>query len=43
MGNDMPARQIMGFGRILPLPGEEAAWWDAIPSGLRARLEALGS
>lgn len=39
---DVPARQIAEYGRILPRPGEEAAWWDAIPAGVRARMQALG-
>ncbi|GAP36502.1 4-oxalocrotonate tautomerase family protein [Piscinibacter sakaiensis] len=39
---DVPARQIAEYGRLLPRPGEEAAWWDAIPPALKARMEALG-
>ena len=37
---EVPARQIAEFGRILPVPGEEAAWWEAMPADLRARIEA---
>lgn len=40
---EVPARQIIEFGQILPLPGEEAAWWDSIPADIRARIEAQGS
>lgn len=36
---EVPARQIVEFGRILPLPGEEDAWWQAMPASLRARIE----
>lgn len=39
---DVPARQIVEYGRLLPLPGEEAAWWDSLPAALRAKLAALG-
>lgn len=40
---DVPARQIAEYGQILPLPGEEDAWRDALPAPVRARMEALGS
>jgi hypothetical protein len=30
------------YGQILPVPGEEEAWWEAIPAGLRDRLETIG-
>lgn len=40
---EVPARQIVEFGSILPLPGEEEAWWQAMPASLRARIEAMGS
>ena len=36
--SDIPARQVLEFGKILPLPGEEAAWFDSIPQSLRDRL-----
>jgi len=39
---EVPARQIVEFGRILPLPGEEDAWWQSMPAQLRTRIEAKG-
>ena len=41
--SDIPARQVLEFGRILPLPGEEAVWWESIPEHLRVRMLALGT
>lgn len=41
--SEIPARQVLEFGKILPLPGEEAAWFDSIPEPLRDRLVALGN
>ena len=41
--SDIPARQVLEFGKILPLPGDEEAWWESIPEYLRARMIALGS
>lgn len=40
---DVPARQIVEYGQILPLPGEEDAWWEAMPAHLRERLQAIGA
>jgi phenylpyruvate tautomerase PptA (4-oxalocrotonate tautomerase family) len=40
--SDIPARQVLEFGKILPLPGDEAAWWESIPLELRDKLEQLG-
>ena len=39
---EVPAQQIVEFGRILPLPGEEDAWWQAMPASVRAHIEAMG-
>ncbi|WP_430417994.1 tautomerase family protein [Methylibium petroleiphilum] len=39
---DVPARQIAEYGQLLPLPGDEAEWWDAIPVALRKHMEAIG-
>ncbi|WP_421885895.1 tautomerase family protein [Methylibium sp.] len=39
---DVPARQIAEYGQLLPLPGDEAAWWAAIPAELRKHMEAIG-
>lgn len=38
---DVPAKQIAEYGQLLPNPGEEAAWWDAVPPELKVRMEAL--
>lgn len=38
---ELPAGQMVEFGRILPEPGDEAAWVAALPDGERRRLEAL--
>lgn len=40
---DVPARQIAEFGRILPLPGDEQAWWDSMPPAVQARMARLAS
>lgn len=40
---DVPARQIAEYGQLLPLPGGEAAWWDALPAEMKTRLEAIGT
>ena len=39
--HDIPARQVLEFGKILPLPGEEAAWFDAIPDHIQQRIRDL--
>jgi phenylpyruvate tautomerase PptA (4-oxalocrotonate tautomerase family) len=38
---DVPARQIAEWGRLLPLPGEEAAWNAATPDHVRKRMDDL--
>lgn len=40
--SDIPARQVAEYGQLLPNPGEEAAWWEAIPAELRKHMEAIG-
>ena len=40
---EIPARQIAEYGQLLPLPGGEAAWWDAVPDEVRRRVEAIGA
>ncbi len=40
---DIPARQIAEYGQLLPLPGGEAAWWEAIPPDLRKHMETIGA
>jgi len=39
--SDIPARQVLEFGKTLPLPGKEAAWFDSIPQSLKDRLLSL--
>lgn len=41
--SDIPARQVAEYGQLLPLPGEEAAWWEAIPPELRKHMESIGA
>ena len=38
---EVPARQIAEPGQLLPLPGGEAAWWDAVPAELRKHMETI--
>jgi phenylpyruvate tautomerase PptA (4-oxalocrotonate tautomerase family) len=40
--SDIPASNIAEFGKVLPEPGEEEAWVNALPQPLRDRLIALG-
>src|SRR5258707_1052541 len=39
---DMPATQIVEFGRVVPEPGGEAAWIAALPEAERKEIEAIG-
>jgi phenylpyruvate tautomerase PptA (4-oxalocrotonate tautomerase family) len=39
---DIPADNIAEYGRVLPPPGDEAAWLTTLPEGLRTRLLSLG-
>ncbi len=39
--SDIPATNIAEYGRILPLPGNEDAWFAALPDPLKARLGPL--
>src|SRR5258708_3751923 len=39
---DMPATQIVEFGRVVPEPGGEAAWIAALPEAERKGIEAIG-
>ena len=34
---------MVEYGHTLPAPGEEQAWFDALPDALRARLSALSA
>jgi 4-oxalocrotonate tautomerase family enzyme len=38
---DVPGDQIAEWGRVLPLPGEEASWEAAIPDNVRQRMNLL--
>ena len=40
---ELPPAAMAEFGHILPEPGDEAAWHDALPAEDRARMEALGT
>lgn len=40
---ELPPAAMAEFGHILPEPGKEAAWHDALPDADRARLKALGT
>jgi phenylpyruvate tautomerase PptA (4-oxalocrotonate tautomerase family) len=39
--SDIPAHNIAEYGRVLPAPGGEDAWFAALPGALRERLEPL--
>jgi phenylpyruvate tautomerase PptA (4-oxalocrotonate tautomerase family) len=39
--SDIPATNIAEYGRVLPLPGDENAWFEMLPDPLKARLRPL--
>ncbi len=39
--SELPARNIVEYGRVLLPPGEEDAWFAALPGALRERLRPL--
>jgi phenylpyruvate tautomerase PptA (4-oxalocrotonate tautomerase family) len=39
--SDIPAENIAEYGRVLPPPGEEDAWFSSLPDALRERLRTL--
>jgi hypothetical protein len=39
--SDIPAHNIAEYGRVLPVPGAENAWFATLPATLRERLEPL--
>jgi len=39
--SDIPAHNIAEYGRVLSAPGEEVAWFAALPQALRERLAPL--
>ena len=40
--NDLPAAQMVEFGRILPEPGDEKAWMQAMPAAELERIRRIG-
>lgn len=38
---DVPAQQVAEWGRILPLPGDEAGWDAEPPASIRERMNRL--
>jgi phenylpyruvate tautomerase PptA (4-oxalocrotonate tautomerase family) len=40
--NEIEPDHMIEFGEILPMPGEEAEWFLALPPHVREALEALG-
>ena len=36
--SDIPAHNIAEYGRVLPAPGGENAWFATLPAALRERL-----
>lgn len=40
--NNIEPDNMLEYGHVLPLPGEEKRWFDALPAELQHRLEALG-
>jgi phenylpyruvate tautomerase PptA (4-oxalocrotonate tautomerase family) len=39
--SDIPAHNIAEYGRVLPTPGEEEAWFATLPGALKERLRRL--
>ena len=39
--NELPAENMVEYGAILPPPGAEEAWFQALPEALRDRLTRL--
>ena len=38
---DIPGANIAEYGRVMPPPGEEDAWFSSPPAALRERLRSL--
>ena len=38
---DIPAANIAEYGRVLPPPGEEDAWFSSLPEAMQQRLRPL--
>lgn len=39
---DVPARQMIEFGHVLPEPGDEEAWTAGLPQADRAWMQSIG-
>jgi phenylpyruvate tautomerase PptA (4-oxalocrotonate tautomerase family) len=40
---DVPPEQMAEFGHVLPEPGKESAWAEALPEPERNRIQAIGT
>ena len=40
--SEMPARQMIEFGHVLPEAGDEPIWTAALPAGDREFLQSIG-
>jgi hypothetical protein len=40
---DVPPEQMAEFGHVLPEPGKESAWAEALPESERNRIQAIGT
>ena len=40
--SELPPKQMIEFGRVLPLHGKEVEWSAALPEAEKARLEMIG-
>lgn len=40
---DLPARDMVEYGHVLPEPGGEQAWIEGLPEGDRARMVGMSS
>jgi phenylpyruvate tautomerase PptA (4-oxalocrotonate tautomerase family) len=40
--NELPPRQMIEFGHVLPEPGEETAWAAALPEDDRTFMQSIG-
>jgi hypothetical protein len=38
---DIPAANVVEYGRVLPPPGEEDVWFSSLPDAIRERLTPL--
>ncbi len=38
---ELPSAQMMEFGQVLPVPGGEAAWTEALPREVRAFMRSV--